>query len=121
MALAMDAGDAERDVSRSGLILSALFHVAVLGFIIVKLPDLFAPKPLEDTPIAVQLVTLADETKATQLTKTPPKPNAKPAPTCTPGSPWSWVPLSWWPCSSCCGAWRASTCSSGPRTTRSSR
>ncbi len=28
----------------------------------------------------MQLVTLADETKATQLTKTPPKPNAKPEP-----------------------------------------
>ncbi|MDB5410031.1 MAG: energy transducer TonB [Rhodospirillales bacterium] len=67
-------------MQRGSLIFSAIFHVAVLAFVFIGLPQLFERKPLEDTPIAVQLVTLADETHATQLTKTPPKPNAKPEP-----------------------------------------
>ena len=80
MAQDLDVHESWRDLTRNSLICSALFHVAILTFVIVKLPDLFTPKPLEDTPIAVELVTIADETKATQLAKTPPKPNAKPEP-----------------------------------------
>jgi outer membrane biosynthesis protein TonB len=68
------------DLQRGSLIVSAILHVAVLSFTFIVLPEFFTRKPLEETPIAVQLVTLADETKATQLTKTPPKPNAKPEP-----------------------------------------
>src|SRR5205807_7696655 len=65
---------------RSSLISSAIFHLALIVLVFVGLPQLFTPKPLEDTPIAVQLVTLASETRATKLTKTPPKPDAKPEP-----------------------------------------
>lgn len=69
-----------RDLTRGSLISSAIFHLALIVLVFVGLPQLFTPKPLEDTPIAVQLVTLAPETRATQLTKTPPKPDAKPEP-----------------------------------------
>jgi hypothetical protein len=69
-----------RDLTRGSLISSAIFHLALIVLVFVGLPQIFAPKPLEDTPIAVQLVTLAPETRATQLTKTPPKPDTKPEP-----------------------------------------
>ena len=68
------------ELNRSSLIFSAIFHLAVVVLILVGLPQLFTPKPLEDTPIAVQLVTVAPETRATQLTKQQPKPDAKPEP-----------------------------------------
>src|SRR6266403_2192190 len=69
-----------RDLTRGSLITSAIFHLALIVLVFVGLPQLFTPKPLEDMPIAVQLVTLAPETRATQVTKTPPKPEAKPEP-----------------------------------------
>jgi outer membrane biosynthesis protein TonB len=69
-----------RDLTRGSLITSAIFHLALLVLVFVGLPQLFTPKPLEDTPIAVQPVPQAPETRATQLTKTPPKPDAKPEP-----------------------------------------
>jgi hypothetical protein len=65
-------------MQRGSLIFSAIFHAAIMAFVVLGLPQFFAHKPLEDTPIAVQLVTLADKTQATQINKTPPKPNAKP-------------------------------------------
>jgi hypothetical protein len=68
------------ELNRGSLIFSAIFHLAVVALIFVGLPQLFKPKPLEDMPIAVQLVTLAPETRATEVTKTPPKPEAKPEP-----------------------------------------
>src|SRR5258708_40142512 len=76
-----------RDLTRGSLITSAIFHLALLVLVFVGLPQLFTPKPLEDTPIAVQLVTLAPETRATQLTKTPPKPDATPPPQPEPAPP----------------------------------
>jgi hypothetical protein len=68
------------ELNRGSVIFSAIFHLAVVVLVFVGLPQLFKPKPLEDMPIAVQLVTLAPETRATQVTKTPPKPEAKPEP-----------------------------------------
>jgi hypothetical protein len=67
-------------MQRGSLIFSAIFHVALLAFVIIGLPQFFAHKPLEDTPIAVQLVTLSDKTQATAIAKAPPKPDAKPEP-----------------------------------------
>src|SRR5690348_14218762 len=69
-----------RELSRGALIFSALFHIAVLVAVVIGLPELFRHAPVEETPIAVQLVTLAEETKATELTHTPPRPDAKPKP-----------------------------------------
>jgi outer membrane biosynthesis protein TonB len=68
------------DMTRGGLVCSALFHIVVITLVFVGVPELFKREPPEETPIAVQLVTLADETKATVVNKTPPKPNAKPEP-----------------------------------------
>ena len=45
---------------------------------VIGLPRLFAPKVLEQQPIAVQLVNIAPETRATQKNPTPPVPDEKP-------------------------------------------
>ena len=64
---------------RRGVLFSSFLHVAILGLAYLHLWDLiFPPRPLEDTPIAVQLVNLAPVTRATRLNQTPPKPEAKP-------------------------------------------
>ncbi len=68
------------ELNRGSLVFSAIFHLAIVALVLIGLPQLFKPKPLEDMPIAVQLVTVAPETRATQVTKTPPKPEAKPEP-----------------------------------------
>jgi hypothetical protein len=65
-------------MQRGSLIFSAIFHAAILAFVVIGLPQFFTHEPLEDTPIAVQLVTISDKTQATQIAKTPPKPDAKP-------------------------------------------
>jgi hypothetical protein len=64
---------------RRGVVFSSFLHVAVVMLAYFHLWDLiFPPRPLEDTPIAVQLINLAPETRATKLNQTPPKPTAKP-------------------------------------------
>jgi hypothetical protein len=68
------------ELNRGSFIFSAIFHLVAIVLVFVGVPHLFKPKPLEDMPIAVQLVTLAPETRATKLTKIPPKPEAKPEP-----------------------------------------
>jgi outer membrane biosynthesis protein TonB len=64
---------------RRGVFFSSILHVAVLGLAYFHLWDLiFPPQPLEDTPIAVELINIAPETRATRPNQTPPKPKAKP-------------------------------------------
>jgi outer membrane biosynthesis protein TonB len=64
---------------RRGVFFSSILHVAVLGLAYFHLWDLIFPvQPLEDTPIAVELVNIAPETRATRPNQTPPKPQAKP-------------------------------------------
>ena len=64
---------------RRGVLYSSILHVAVLGLAYFHLWDLIFPaQPLEDTPIAVELVNIAPETRATRPNQTPPKPKAKP-------------------------------------------
>jgi hypothetical protein len=64
---------------RRGVFFSSVLHVLVLGLAYFHLWDLiFPPRPLEDTPIAVELVNIAPETRATRPNQTPPKPKAKP-------------------------------------------
>lgn len=64
---------------RRGFFCSALLHIAVVAFAYLHLWDLLFPsKPLEETPIAVQLINIAPETHATKLNQAPPKPDAKP-------------------------------------------
>lgn len=65
-------------VSSRGIALSAALHVGIIGVLIVGLPRLFAPPPPQELPIAVQLVTMAPETRATHPNPKPPQPDAKP-------------------------------------------
>ena len=63
-----------------GMALSGALHLVLGGLFIFGLPRLFAPPPPEDMPIAVELVTIAPETKATRPNPNPPRPDAKPEP-----------------------------------------
>lgn len=65
-------------LDRNGYIASGILHVGVLLLILLGLPNVFRHKLPEETPLVVQLVKLGPETHATQLTKTPPVPDAKP-------------------------------------------
>src|SRR5215472_2795988 len=64
---------------RRGVLFSSILHALVLGLAYFHLWDLlFPPQPLEETPIVVELVNIAPETRATRPNQTPPKPQAKP-------------------------------------------
>ena len=64
---------------RRGVLFSSLLHVGIVLVAYFHLWDLVFPSPpLEDTPIVVQLVNVAPETRATKLNDTPPKPTEKP-------------------------------------------
>jgi hypothetical protein len=69
---------AVRDMTRGGIALSAVLHLGVLVLVLVGLPNLFRHKPPEETPIAVDLVMIAPDTRATQPNPYRPKPEAKP-------------------------------------------
>src|ERR1700722_3675207 len=70
--------DASEPMPRSGIAVSAAMHLGILVAIIVGLPTLFHPPVPQDQPIAVELVTIAPETRATHTNPNLPKPNAKP-------------------------------------------
>jgi len=64
---------------RRGVLFSSILHALVLGMAYFHLWELiFPPPPLEETPIVVELVNIAPETRAARATQTPPKPQAKP-------------------------------------------
>jgi outer membrane biosynthesis protein TonB len=65
-------------ISSGGIALSAALHVVIVGVLIIGLPRLFAPPPAEEMPVAVQLVTIAPETRATHPNPNLPQPDAKP-------------------------------------------
>jgi outer membrane biosynthesis protein TonB len=65
-------------IGSRGMALSAVLHVVLGSLLIIGLPRLFDPPPLEDMPIAVQLVTIAPETRATHPNPNLPQPDAKP-------------------------------------------
>jgi outer membrane biosynthesis protein TonB len=73
-----DPEDVPEGLSSRGLALSAALHVVILGLLIVGLPRLFDPPPIEEMPVTVQLVTIAPETRATHPNPNPPQPDAKP-------------------------------------------
>jgi hypothetical protein len=70
--------DAAEPMPRGGIIASAAMHLGIFVLIIVGLPTLFRPAVPDDQPIAVELVTIASETRATKINPNMPKPNAKP-------------------------------------------
>ncbi len=57
-----------------GFLFSAILHIGVLLVAFVGLPQLFKRELPKETPIVVELVNIAPETRATQVNKTPPKP-----------------------------------------------
>src|SRR5215831_14933504 len=67
-------------VGSLGIALSAVLHVVLGGVLIFGLPRLFDPPPVEEMPIAVQLVTIAPETRAIHTNPNQPRPEAKPEP-----------------------------------------
>ena len=69
-----------REVMPGGIALSATLHIGMLALIVLGLPSLFRHKPPPETPIAVELVMIAPETRATHPNPFRPKPEAKPEP-----------------------------------------
>ena len=65
-------------IGSRGMVLSAVLHVVLGSLLIIGLPRLFDPAPPEEMPIAVQLVTVAPETRATHPNPNLPRPDAKP-------------------------------------------
>jgi outer membrane biosynthesis protein TonB len=65
-------------LSPLGIALSAALHVALGSLLILGLPRLFDPPPVEEMPVTVQLVTIAPETRATHPNPNLPQPDAKP-------------------------------------------
>src|SRR4051812_2752321 len=53
------------DMTRGGIAASAALHSVVLALVLLGLPNLFRKPPLRDMPIAVRLVTVAPDTRAT--------------------------------------------------------
>src|SRR6516162_8330160 len=65
-------------VTPPGIALSVALHLVLGSLFIFGLPRLFAPPSPEEMPMAVELVTVAPETRATRPNPNPPRPNAKP-------------------------------------------
>jgi len=74
------AKEPNREMMPGGVALSATLHIGMLAAILLGLPNLFHHPPPEETPIAVELVTIAPETRATHPNPFRPKPEAKPEP-----------------------------------------
>src|SRR5438876_8573230 len=73
-------GTARSEPMPGGIAASAGLHIGLFVLILLGLPSLFRPPPPQDMPIAVDLVTIAPETRATQPNPFRPKPEAKPEP-----------------------------------------
>ncbi|HEY3910030.1 MAG TPA: hypothetical protein VGM07_09080 [Stellaceae bacterium] len=65
-------------MGRRGLVLSAALHLVLGGIFILGLPTLFHPPAPQQMPIAVQLVTIGPETRATHPNPERPQREAKP-------------------------------------------
>ena len=65
-------------VGRPGLALSVALHLVLGSLFIFGLPTLFHPPTPQEMPIAVQLVTMGPETRATHPNPNMPEPKAKP-------------------------------------------
>jgi outer membrane biosynthesis protein TonB len=65
-------------VAPPGLALSAALHLGLGVVLVLGLPRLFSPPQPQDMPIAVELVNIGPETRATHPNPNPPQPKAKP-------------------------------------------
>ncbi|HTV90983.1 MAG TPA: hypothetical protein VME41_18370 [Stellaceae bacterium] len=94
-AITIERGAAQRaaqsrptpEIMSSGLVLSAALHVGLIAVIVLGLPSLFSPPPPQETPIAVELVTIAPETRATHPNPYRPRREARPIPAIAPPAP----------------------------------
>jgi outer membrane biosynthesis protein TonB len=75
------------DIARGGLVLSGALHAGLLAVILFGLPNLFRAVPPQATPIAVNLVTIAPQTRATHPNPFRPHRNARPIPAKAPPVP----------------------------------
>ncbi len=64
-------------IAPRGVALSVALHLVLGTVFILGLPRLFDPPVPEEMPVAVQLVTIAPETRATRPNPSVPRPNAK--------------------------------------------
>jgi hypothetical protein len=64
-------------ITSRGIALSAALHLILGTIFVLGLPRLFAPPPPEEMPVAVELVTIAPDTRATRPNSNP-KRDAKP-------------------------------------------
>jgi outer membrane biosynthesis protein TonB len=67
-------------IAPRGVALSVALHLVLGAVFVLGLPRLFDPPMPEEMPVAVQLVTIAPETRATRPNPSLPRPNAKPDP-----------------------------------------
>ena len=65
-------------IAPRGVALSVALHLVLGSLFILGLPRLFDPPVPEDMPVAVELVTIAPDTRATRPNPNPPRPSAKP-------------------------------------------
>jgi len=65
-------------MSRKSIIFSVVFHVLIVVVSYVSLPALKRPLPMVETPVMVELVTVADRTNAPPPPPRKPKPKKKP-------------------------------------------
>lgn len=73
-------------VGRPGLVMSAGLHILLAAVLIFGLPTLFHPPTPQEMPIAVELVTMGPQTRATHPNPNLPQREAKPEPP-LPGPP----------------------------------
>jgi outer membrane biosynthesis protein TonB len=69
---------ATSDRMPGGIALSTAMHLGLIALILIGLPNLFHKPPVEDQPIAVELVTMGPVTRATHPNPNIPVPDAKP-------------------------------------------
>ncbi len=81
------AGRPAPDIQPSGLMLSAALHIGLVAVIAFGLPSLFGPPPPQETPIAVDLVRIAPDTRATRPNPFRPRREARPIPAKAPPAP----------------------------------
>jgi outer membrane biosynthesis protein TonB len=70
--------DLPEGLGRRGLALSGALHLALIAVLIFGLPTLFSPPPPQEMPIAVDLVNIGPETRATHPNPSAPQHAAKP-------------------------------------------
>jgi hypothetical protein len=80
-------GNAAPQPMPGGIAASAILHLGIFALILLGLPSLFRQPPPEEMPIAVELVTIAPDTRATQPNPYKPRPEAKPEPPVAPPAP----------------------------------